>query len=179
MLPNLCCPTSPARSACTWCCLQLAVQEVRYGLSLLAGAAELAARPVLGTVGSVVATLMAYPREGLGVKSVSAGAGAAGAAPQQEVQLERSAVQQAVGELAAEAAKAAAAAAPAAGDSAAQRSLQERADVARMSARLRLLRVALHDAVRAAATARGAGASAPVQEAHLRLHAIFLGGLAL
>lgn len=151
--------------------LQLAAQEVQYGLSLLAGAATLAASPGSGVVGSAVATLLAYPREAL---AAAANSGAEAAV--RPVQLEAPGVQQALAELAAEAARdaaAATAAASAAGPGAAARAVQERADLAAMSTRLKLLRVALHHAVADVAAARQGGAG--VQVAQLRLHAIFSG----
>ena len=164
--------------------LQLAVQEVRYGLSLMAGGAALSATPVMGTITAAAATLMAFPLEALDDDAVPLieaqqqqlqGTGGA----LQRVSLEALDVQQAVAELAASAA-AAAGGALAAGDAEEAHKARDRLELARMSARLRLLRVALLDAARSVASARetatGTETQHPtLQESQLRLHRIFSG----
>ncbi|GAB4814208.1 hypothetical protein N2152v2_001254 [Parachlorella kessleri] len=170
--------------------IQLAVQEVRYGLSLMAGSAALLAMPSVGTITAAAATLMAFPLEALGGNATPSlkaqqqqqEEGMAAGRAVQQVPLEATDVQQAVAELAATAAGAAAATGAAlaagAGDAEHAHKARDRLEVARMSARLRLLRVALHHAARAVASARenatGAETQQPdLQEAQQRLHRIF------
>lgn len=160
--------------------VQLAVQEVLYGLSLMAGGTALASNPATPTISAAVAKLLSFPRQPGAGSAASPGVQQAQQALR-DVQLESSEVQQAIADLAAAAASAAAAAAASSGsvDASDQRG-QQREEVARMVSRLRLLRVALHDAVRAMAEARaGAPAGAPsqlrVEDGLLRLHAIFSG----
>lgn len=177
-------PVQQGAPSCFFSSLQAAVQEVRYGLSLLAGGIALAAPPATGAVPAAVATLLAYPRDSLAGAWAAGEAAEAGGAQQPSlgaVPLESSDVQTAVAELAAASAAAAVPVHQPDDPQQAQRAQLRRTDAARMAARLRLLRVALHDTARAAAVARRGGTAgtpaqcSAVQAAQLRLHAIFTG----
>lgn len=158
--------------------IQLAVQELRYGLALMAGSTALAEAAPASQLAPVLARLMAFPR---------AAAAASGNGFPAAVQLDSPAVQQAVADAAAAAAsearsQAAAAAAIAPGGDVAEQA-KRGAYAASMSARLQLLRCSLSAAARDAEAARlgsggGAGAqasAAAVAAAQQRLHAIFGG----
>lgn len=151
--------------------IQLAVQELRYGLALLAGRAALASSRRGALLAPVLAHLMAFPRS-----AASAVAGGAATAL-----LDSRDVQQAVGDAAAEAAEARLGAALASSDgSDAVEKARRAAHAAAMSARLRLLRCSLAVAsqdLRAARLGAGSGAAsaADVASAQARLHSIFLG----
>ena len=139
--------------------VQLAVQELRYGLSLMAGVVTLGAGPSTATMASVVVQLMAYPR-------LSA------AAQLSAVALDAPAVQAAV----ATAATSAVAERQPASTSPEQAEGQKAAlYAAGIAARLRLLRIALHDGVRDAGAARAGGDDGALASALQRLHAIFQG----
>lgn len=139
--------------------VQLAVQELRYGLSLMAGAVTLGAGPSTTTMASVVVQLMAYPR-------------LSGAAQLSAVALDAPAVQAAV----AAAATSAVAERQPASTSPEQAEGQKAAlYAAGIAARLRLLRIALHDGVRDARAARAGGDDGALASALQRLHAIFQG----
>lgn len=151
--------------------IQLAVQELRYGLALLSGRTALAAGQRGAQLAPVLARLMAFPRS-----ATSSMAGAAGGAL-----LDSRDVQQAVGDAAAEAAEArvGAALASSSGSDAAEKAMRA-AYAAAMSARLQLLRCSLAAAAQDLRAARlgagtGAASAADVAAAQARLHSIFMG----
>lgn len=154
--------------------VQLAVQELRYGLALLAGRATLAADGRTRQLAPVLARLMAFPQA---AASSAAASGPAAAS----LQLDSPAVQQAVADAAAAAAEARAAQAVAAAGAADGIDKGRRsAYAAGMSARLQLLRCSLAAAARdVEAAGLGSGgneataAAVAAQQAHL--HAIFMG----
>ncbi len=164
---------------CGLCCpgpfplqpIQLAVQELRYGLALLAGRTALASSRRGAQLAPVLARLMAFPRS-----AASAVAGGAATAL-----LDSRDVQQAVGDAAAEAAEARLGAALAgSGGSDVAEKARRAAYAAAMSARLRLLRCSLAAAAQDLQAARlgagsGAASAADVASAQARLHSIFLG----
>lgn len=155
--------------------VQLAVQELRYGLALMAGSAAVAAEAPGSQLAPVLARLMAFPR----------------AAASAAVHLDSPEVQQAV--AAAAAAAAAERSSQAAADTDtdggpgldAAEQAKRSAYTASMSARLQLLRCSLSAAAKDIAAARlGATGSASAQAsasgllaAQGRLHTIFMGGL--
>jgi midasin len=155
--------------------VQLAVQELRYGLALMQGAAAAAADSPGARLAPVLARLMAFPR--------AAAAAAPGLPP---IQLDSPDVQQAAADAAATAAAEAAPsqAASAAGADAAEEG-KRRSYAAAMSARLQLLRCSLAAAandVQAAllgadGSSGGQACTASVAAAQARLHSIFMGEL--
>lgn len=154
--------------------VQLAVQELRYGLALMAGASAVAPHQPAARLAPVLARLMAFPR----AAAASAGAGTE-AAP---LQLDSPEVQQAVADAAAAAAEArGSGAAPSGGIDAAEQA-KRAAYAAAMAARLQLLRCTLAATARDVEAARlGAGgataaaSAAALAEAQGRLHGIFMG----
>ena len=166
--------------------VQLAVQELRYGLALLVGSAALAASTPSARLAPVAAQLMAFPR----AAAASATAGAALASRVESgpgnggggIELDSPAVQQAVVDAAGAAAEARAHEAVAAGRIPAS-AAEDPAEYARrasymaaISARLQLLRCSLAATARSVAGARaGAGCASALATAQARLHTIFLG----
>lgn len=145
--------------------VQLAVQELRYGLALLQGAAALAAVPTAAPLAPVIATLMAFPR--------AAAEGWAAA-------LDAPAVQQAAATAASDAVLRRAGVGHTVASEGGDASLDLRrvAEGAAAAARLRLLRVALH--IAAADLAAGRLSAGPETAPHvandqLRLHSVFAG----
>lgn len=145
--------------------VQLAVGELRYGLSLMAGAAVVAPGQRGAQLAPVLARLMAFPRATASIAVPAAG----------PVCLDSPGVQQAVADAAAEAAQAHGSSG---GDDAAEQ-LQRHTYTASMSARLQLLRCSLASTAREVEAARlGAGggtSAAALASAQGRLHAIFMG----
>ena len=160
-----------ASSSCPLQPVQLAVQELRYGLALMAGSAATSAGSQGSQLAPVLARLMAFPR-------------AAAAAAAATVELDSSAVQQAVADAAGAAAEARST--EAAAHSASAADAAERAKrvnyQASMAARLQLLRCSLTAAARGVEAAQlGASVGAAQASAagvvaqQARLHAIFMG----
>lgn len=155
--------------------VQLAVQELRYGLALLSGAASLAPAQPGARLAPVLARLMAFPRASAAAASWDASP-AAGSQQQPATQLDSPEVQQAVADAAAAAAEARGTGAAASGGVDAAEAARRAAYQAAMAARLQLLRCSLDEAARDLRAARlGGGASASVAAAQGRLHAIFMG----
>lgn len=153
--------------------VQLAVQELRYGLALMAGSATLAPHQPAARLAPVLARLMAFPR----AAAAKAGGASSEAGP---LQLDNPQVQQAVADAASAAAEARGSAAAASGDPAEQ--AKRAAYTAAMSARLQLLRCSLAAAARdveatrlGASSSTAATSAGAVVEARARLHAIFMG----
>lgn len=154
--------------------VQLAVQELRYGLALMGGSATLAPTQPGAQLAAVLARLMAFPR----AAAAKAGGEGGKAAP---VQLDRPHVQQAVADAAAVAAEARGSAAAVSGVDLAEQAKRV-AYTAAMAARLQLLRCSLSAAARDVEAARlgasrGAASTSAgaLAEAQARLHTIFMG----
>lgn len=154
--------------------VQLAVQELRYGLALMAGSATMAPHQPAAWLAPVLARLMAFPR----AAAAKAGGASSEAGP---LQLDDPQVQQAVADAASAAAEARGSWATASGADSAEQA-KRATYTAAMSARLQLLRCSLAAAARDVEAARlGASRSATatsagaVVEAQARLHAIFMG----
>ncbi|KAL4440107.1 hypothetical protein ABPG75_003108 [Micractinium tetrahymenae] len=156
--------------------VQLAVQELRYGLALLAGRAALAADQQSTRLAPVLARLMAFPRAAASRVAGTAAVPGDGAA----ALLDSPEVQQAVGDAAAAGAEARLCAALASsGSSDAAEKAKRAAYAAAMSARLQLLRCSLSAAARDVQAGQlgagsGAAAAADVAAAQARLHFIFM-----
>lgn len=157
--------------------VQLAVRELQYGVSLMAGGCRLAANP--GSLAVVLSVLLAFPRLPLGIGASGVAAGQDNHGKQTDSPLSGASVLHSSHAREVVAASAAGLAkhqlAGKAGIS--QDQVQRAGKASAAISRLQLLRVAAHDATRGMAIPSPAAAMRATADGVFKLHGIFKGAL--